>query len=64
MEKFKHQILQKKSSSKGHKSHKSFWQLVLLIVSIVFIFYGIYRDEVNVIFQKAIYICLECIGIG
>nr|WP_276576086.1 CD1871A family CXXC motif-containing protein [Oceanirhabdus seepicola] len=33
-------------------------------MSIGFIAGGIYRNEVNTVFKKAINICLECIGIG
>ncbi|WP_095532015.1 CD1871A family CXXC motif-containing protein [Gottschalkia acidurici] len=36
----------------------------MLIMSIIFIFTGIYRDEVRIVLKKAINICLECIGIG
>lgn len=36
----------------------------ILIMGILFIFTGIYRDEVRIVFKKAINICLECIGIG
>ena len=36
----------------------------ILITSILFIFTGIYRNEVRIVLKKAINICLECIGIG
>jgi hypothetical protein len=36
----------------------------ILIISALFIFVGIYRNEVGVVLKKAINICLECIGIG
>ncbi|WMM25248.1 CD1871A family CXXC motif-containing protein [Tissierella sp. MB52-C2] len=36
----------------------------ILIMSISFIITGIYREEVRIVFKKAINICLECIGIG
>ena len=29
-----------------------------------FMAFGIYRGEMTVVFEKAIRICLECIGIG
>ncbi len=36
----------------------------LMIVAIVFIVIGITRQEHQIVLQKAINICLECIGIG
>jgi hypothetical protein len=36
----------------------------ILTMSILFISTGIYRNEVRIVFRKAINICLECIGIG
>lgn len=35
-----------------------------LIISIVFIVFGVLRAEHWVVLKKAINICLECIGVG
>ena len=37
---------------------------VLLVCAAVFLVVGIYQKELLRIYQKAIRICLECIGIG
>lgn len=36
----------------------------ILVLSIIFVFFGITRGEVGIVFNKAIHICLECIGLG
>ncbi|HMM31658.1 MAG TPA: CD1871A family CXXC motif-containing protein [Clostridia bacterium] len=34
------------------------------LLGAAFLVYGISRGEVAIVLKKAIYICLECIGIG
>lgn len=36
----------------------------IIAVGIAFLCFGIYRGEIDVVFRKAVNICLECIGIG
>lgn len=43
---------------------KSLLSIGLIIASFVLIMYGILDKEVVTVFNKAINICLECIGIG
>ena len=38
--------------------------LLFLILGIVFIFVGVHLGEVQLVFQNAVRICLECVGIG
>ena len=38
--------------------------IVLLLISIVLIFYGAMIGEMDTVLGKAIKLCLECIGIG
>lgn len=38
--------------------------IVLLLTGFAALMVGIYRGEVKTVLTKAIYICLECIGIG
>lgn len=36
----------------------------VLILGIVFLSLGIWKEEYTIVFEKAINICLECVGIG
>ena len=47
---------------KKRKVQPLFW--IITALGIAFMVFGIWRDEVAVLYQKAIYICMECIGLG
>ena len=36
----------------------------IAVVSVAFIIYGVLRGEAGIILNKAVNICLECIGLG
>ena len=38
--------------------------LVVIVAAVAMIMFGIFREEATDVFNKAIRICLECIGIG
>lgn len=38
--------------------------LLLVCIGIGMMIYGISRGEMNVVWEKAVRICMECIGIG
>ena len=39
-------------------------QIVLAVTAALFIVYGVYREEVDIVLNKAINVCFECIGLG
>ena len=43
---------------------KPYMALIAFLAGFAFLLIGIFRGEVGVVLQKAIHICLECIGIG
>ncbi len=43
---------------------KTLSQGVLLLLSALMLWYGVGRGEVQVVLNKAINICLECVGLG
>ena len=52
------------TKQKTAKTKSAFLWLLPLFLGIAFILLGVYRGEVAVVLKKAVYICLECIGIG
>ncbi|MDY4207400.1 MAG: CD1871A family CXXC motif-containing protein [Lachnospiraceae bacterium] len=40
------------------------FQMILMVIAIGIMVYGICRGEVSVVWNKAVNICLECIGLG
>lgn len=50
---------------KANSFIESNWITVLfLIIGAVFLLLGIWREEYTIVMEKAINICLECVGIG
>lgn len=43
---------------------KEFLQIGLLLVGAAMLCYGVRRGEVDIVFGKAVKLCLECVGIG
>ena len=39
-------------------------RVALFAAAVIFIIAGLLRGEAGVVLMKAVYICLECIGIG
>ena len=46
------------------KKHRGVFTIIALVVSVLFIMFGIFRSETKTIFNKAIRICTECVGLG
>lgn len=43
---------------------KTFLPLLLVLAGVILAAAGIWRGEIKYVFQKAVAICLECMGIG
>ena len=39
-------------------------QVLFLLAGIAMLIFGIWRDEAQTVFSKAIRLCMECVGIG
>ena len=57
---------EKKLSVKDGRSEKKYTllRIVLIAAAAVFIIVGFFRGDNDSIFRKAVFICMECIGIG
>lgn len=47
-----------------HFLYSSRYGIGIAVIGFLFIGYGIFRGEMSVVMEKAINICMECIGIG
>ncbi len=47
---------------KKYKIHPIFWMAA--VCGLLFMAFGVWRDEIMILYQKAVYICMECIGLG
>lgn len=43
--------------------NKLLWQILIAVAAIAFIVIGVTRGEVPLVFNKAVRVCLECIGL-
>lgn len=46
------------------ETKKTVIRSLLIICSIGMIGFGVFRNETNTVFRKAVNICMECIGLG
>lgn len=47
---------------KKTKIHLLFWMMA--VGGLLFMVFGVWREEIVILYQKAIYVCMECIGLG
>ena len=43
---------------------KAALQVFLLLIGMAMLVFGIWRNEAQTVFSKAIRVCMECVGIG
>lgn len=48
----------------NNMKRKTIYGMSIIIIAVGMIIFGIFREEAIDVFNKAIRICLECIGIG
>lgn len=54
----------KKRKIPSFRSRERWLQIPFIILAVTSIIYGSMRKEAEVVLQKAINICLECVGLG
>lgn len=62
--KFRHPDLRARQSGRMGVRVKWLARIMIAAVACGFIVYGTFRGEVEIVLNKAVNICLECIGLG
>lgn len=48
----------------GHIGQARYLGAAFVVLGLIFMGFGIYRGEVEIVLAKAVRVCMECIGIG
>lgn len=48
----------------GHIGQARYVGVAFVVLGLIFMGFGIYRGEVEIVLAKAVRVCMECIGIG
>ncbi|PNH18482.1 thioredoxin [Mageeibacillus indolicus] len=48
----------------GHIGQARYLGVAFVVLGLIFMGFGIYRGEVEIVLAKAVRVCMECIGIG
>lgn len=46
------------------RRHRQYIPLLLIVAGATALAFGLFRGEGRIVLQKAIHVCLECIGLG
>ena len=57
-------VMKKHARPENMAGTRNYVAVVLLFLSVIFILIGAMRGEIGIVLIRAVFICMECIGIG